>query len=510
VAAVAAGAVVVSVLATSLATAGGSAAQPSGTGSALTLSHPLTSADLVCPVPATVKGVSSATVSAASVPATPVPGTAARAGAASLSLHRLADLPGAAPVAQVGAGQSTLHYAVPPGKAQALVLRATGAFAPGLTASVSIRVASGPGRSLQSVPCSAAGGDAWFVGGGASVGRRSVLLLTNIDAAASTVDVAIVTAAGTQEPTAVQGVTVQPRAQLSFALDVLVPGAVATAVHVSTRSGRVASALADSQVNGLVSEGADWVPATTGPGSTAVITGIPGTPDARSTLGLVVPGPDDAVVNVHLLTGEGTLSPADLQGLSAPSGKLTSVAIPAAETGGGAFTVVVLSDRPAVAGIRAVRSTPGAGSLAEYSYAAATVAAQRTVALSGVEHTATVATFLQLAVPGTADVVVAVTTSTAAVPAAGRVPAVAAASVTVRMTLTAGTTVQVQLGPVGPARSTVVVQTAAGAAPLYLGLVVSEAAPHGALVTGGPIPQAPLTVVLAVTAADPAAGYPGH
>jgi Family of unknown function (DUF5719) len=450
--------------------------------------HPITSADLVCPVPATAKGVSQAVVSA---------GATGHA-TGTLSLYRLSGPVTALPVAEAPAGSPLLRYVEPAGKAAQLVLRATGSYAPGLTAAVTTRVASGPNRSLQSAPCVAASGEAWFVGGGASVGRRSVLTLTNIDAASATVDVTVYTAQGAQLPTPVQGVTVGAKSSQSFPLDFLVPGAAATAVHVVTRSGRVAATLADSQVNGLQAQGADWVPASQGPGRRDVVTGVPGDADAKRTLGLVVPGSDDAVVSVHLLTAGGTLSPPELQGLAVPAGKLMQIVVGAAQTGGGPFGVVVESDRPVVAGVRTVRTPTGAGNFPDFSYAASTTPVEGTLLLPTTPHTATVTTQLQLTAPGDNDVVVNLTTTTGA------------AATDQRVTVTAGTTLAVPVGPVSATGSSMLVETAAGADPLYAGWVLAEAGTHGPMVTGGPLPQTPLTLFLPAVAADPAAGYSGH
>jgi Family of unknown function (DUF5719) len=482
-AAAAGGAVVVLVLVTAVASPDTSAAQPGLVAS----TQPITSADLVCPVPATAKGVSQATVSA---------GATGHA-TGTLSLYRLSGPVTALPIAEAPAGSSQLRYAMPAGKAAQLVLRATGSYAPGLTAAVTTRVASGANRSLQSAPCAAANADAWLVGGGAGIGRRSVLTLTNLDAAAATVDVTVYTAQGAQLPTPVQGVTVQPRTSMSFALDLLVPGAAATAVHVVSRSGRVASTLADSQVNGLIAQGADSVPASQGPGLREVVTGLPGDADAKRTLSLVVPGSDDAVVNVHLLTTDGTLSPPQLQGLSAPAGKLTQVVVGPAQSGG-PFSVVVESDRPVVAGVRTVRAATGAGNFPDFSYSASTAPVRQTLQVPTSPHTATVTTQLQLTAPGNNDVVVNLTTTTGV------------ATTDQNVTVTAGTTFVVTVGPVSASGSSVMVQTAGGGDPLYAGFVLAESGTHGPLVTGGPLPQTPLTQFFPAVAADPAAGYPGH
>ena len=78
------------------------------------------------------------------------------------------------------------------------------------------------------------------------------------------------------------------------------------------------------------------------------------------------------------------------------------------------------------------------------------------------------------------------------------------------MTVPAGRTLQVDVGPLGAALSSVLVQLAPGADPLYAGWVLSEAGLHGPLVTGGPLPQTPLTLVLPGVEPGPRVGYPGH
>ena len=80
----------------------------------------------------------------------------------------------------------------------------------------------------------------------------------------------------------------------------------------------------------------------------------------------------------------------------------------------------------------------------------------------------------------------------------------------VRVTVPAGQTLQIPVGPLGDALSSVLVQVAPGADPLYVGWVLTEDGVHGPLVTGGPLPQTPLSITLPDVSPDPAVGYPGH
>jgi hypothetical protein len=291
---------------------------------------------------------------------------------------------------------------------------------------------------------------------------------------------------------------------VTFPVDQLIPGTPATTVHVVSRSGRVAAALSDSQVNGLAALGADWVPAAGEPGLTSVLTGIPGDPDATRTLLLVAPGGDDAVVNLHLVTAEGTLSPDALQGLSVPAGKLFQLVVPP-PADGGAFAVVVEADRPVVAGVRTVRAGTAAGGSPDFSYAAGQAPVAGALVLPTATRSATVTTQLQLTNPTETDIVVDLTTVTAGTPAAAPPP-----PTTQRVTVTAGTTLQVPVGRLGAAPSSVLVQAAPGTIGLYAGWVLSEAGVHGPLVTGGPLPQTAQNLLLPAMAADPATGYSGH
>jgi hypothetical protein len=457
--------------------------------------EPISSVELVCPVARSTKNVAQAVLSAAAPTISSVGGSSD----GTISVYPVSATPRSVPLAAAARGSSVLHYPVPVGNVGPLEVRATGGYARGLTASVTTLTAAGAGRSLQTEQCTPSGGEGWFVGGGAAIGRRAVLYVTNIDTAPATVDVTVYTARGAQQPTPVQGRTIGPGRQFAIGIDALVPGATATAVHVLTRTGRVSAAVYDSQVNGLIAQGADWVPPTTAPTRHVVLTGIPGDAGALRTLGVVVPGPDDAVLNIHLVTADGTLSPVSLQGLSAPSGKLSSVDLSKVPTAA-PFVVVVESDRPVVAGIRTVRPAGGAGKFPDFSYSAGTAPVEGAVMLPAAQHTATITTVLQLTAPGADSVIVDLTTLATS----------GARPTPLRVTVPAGQTLQIEVGALGAALSSVLVETAPHAAAVYVGCVLSEAGVHGPLVTGGPLPQTPLTLVLPRVESDPAVGYPGH
>jgi len=72
-----------------------------------------------------------------------------------------------------------------------LVATASGALAPGFTASMTTRSTSDDIRGLASTACTTPGNDFWFVGSGAIVGRRGRLYLTNSESVPAVVDVTL-------------------------------------------------------------------------------------------------------------------------------------------------------------------------------------------------------------------------------------------------------------------------------------------------------------------------------
>jgi len=77
------------------------------------------------------------------------------------------------------------------------------------------------------------------------------------------------------------------------------------------------------------------------------------------------------------------------------------------------------------------------------------------------------------------------------------------------VTVPAGQTLTVPVGVTGPAPTALLVETTTRT-DLVVGWVLAEQGSRGALLTGGPLPQTPLTTSVPGVAPDPATGYPGH
>jgi hypothetical protein len=481
------GIVVLAVAAAGLTEPSRHASNPAGRGSGASV-RPVTAATLVCAAVPGRTANSSSTLAAGS-PA------AVTGGAGTLTLTTLSAAP-ARPLARVD-GRSQLRYVPGRGPTRPLVLRATGAMARGLTGTVTTRTAAGPARGLQTSTCVEPSGDWWFVGGGASVGRRSVLYLADADSAPALVDVTVYT---TGRPTAspvlppqAQGLTVQPDTQVALAVDAMAPAAGEVTIHVHARAGRVAAAVSDSQVTGLTPGGVDWVPPSVPPSHSVVVVGLPGDAQSSRQLALLVPGVNDAQVKVLFATPQGTLSPGAFNSLSVPAGQVTLLDLTRSGVSG-VYSVVVESDQPLVAGVRTARGDRG--QLREFSYA--TGAAPVTggaVVLPFAWFGDGVRTVLQLTGPPDTDVFAEVSTLAVGGPAPQRVR------------VPAGQTVQVAVG--WTAAPPALVQTTGGL-PLTVGWVIEEAGSRGPLLTGGWLPQTPVVTTLPPVEADPAVGFPGH
>jgi hypothetical protein len=455
--------------------------------------RPLDNAVLVCPAAPAFAGMTTSTITAAAPPG----------GSGTLTVSSFGPRAGP-PVARATSTASLVRYSVSPATSGVFVVRATGARARGLTASVVTRTSQGGARGLSTVACTAPAGESWLIGGGASVGRLSRIYLSNVDPTPATVNLTLYTAKGAVQPAPAQGLQVPPFGQIAVAVDSLVPGQGPVAVEVAATSGRVAAAMLDSQQTGLAAQGVDWVTPSAPPSNQAVVVGVPGVAAAglpadsriNRTLSLVVPGSVDANVAVRLVTKAGTLSPPALATLSVPAGRLYSIDLRAYATSA-PFGVVVSSDQPVLASVRTVQGPPG--QTQDFSYATGTAAVLGSVVLPYALSPTDYGTALQLVNPGQHDLTVTI----------GFTPPMAHEA-DLRVTVPAGQLVQLRVGTTTGLPSSLLISGPSAATSLYVGWVLSEQGAHGPLVTGGSVPQTPLVQTAPPVLSDPAVGYPGH
>jgi hypothetical protein len=257
---------------------------------------------------------------------------------------------------------------------------ATGSLAPGFSVTQTERTVDGQGRGLASTQCQPTGTDFWFVGPASDVGQRAVLVLTNPEDSAATVDVTIHGPDGLVDAPGARGIQVEPRTRTEVALDEVAPGEPVLALHVQVRVGRLSAAVTETDVKGFDPLGTDWFPAAEAPDTRQVVPGVPPVRQGRdSTVHLDIVAPTDAaVVTVKIVTPEGSFSPKGGDVVQVPAGGVTSVNLTEALQGE-ASSIVLASDVPVTAGARVVLENPDIFGDALYLAAAESLSAPAVV-----------------------------------------------------------------------------------------------------------------------------------
>ena len=236
---------------------------------------------------------------------------------------------------------------------------ASGSLAPGFSVTQTERTVDGQGRGLASTQCQPTGTDFWFVGPASGVGQRAVLVLTNPEDSAATVDVTIYGRKGLVDAPGARGIQVDPRSRTEVRLDEVAPGENVLGLHVQVRVGRLSAAITETDVKGFDPLGTDWFPAAEAPSTQVVVPGVPPVNQGRDSsvrLDLVAPG-EAAVVTLSIVTPEGTFAPEGVDVVQVPAAGVTSVDLTDALRDEPA-SIVVSSDVPVTAGARVELSNP--------------------------------------------------------------------------------------------------------------------------------------------------------
>lgn len=204
------------------------------------------------------------------------------------------------------------------------VIRARGSLAANLEAEQTSNTGTRPGQGLSATRCSHPATSSWFVSDGVEFGRQTQLHLLNVDDRPVSVNVDVLGPDGPVESAAGKGITVDSHSGTSIDLGGLAPQASIAAVHVRTRTGRVAAALHSRATQGDGALGTDWVPRTLAPRRELVLPGLPPGSGNRRLL-LAVPGDSSAAVTVQAVTPEGTYALQSAENVSVSPGTVTSV-----------------------------------------------------------------------------------------------------------------------------------------------------------------------------------------
>ncbi|MEJ1230307.1 MAG: DUF5719 family protein [Galbitalea sp.] len=258
-----------------------------------------------------------------------------------------------------------------------------GSAAPLLGGAQSESVATDEFSGLSSAGCVAATGDSWLAGGATSVGRTTLLLLSNPTAVAATVAVQVFGESGQVQAPGMSGIAVAAGSQRVLSLAGFAPGVVSPVVHVQSTGGQVVADLEQSTVRGLVPGGIDFVGPESGPQTTTVIPGVSlvgtaamqndlgqsGFDDLQTVLRVYLPGTGTAKASIDILAEDGSVQ---RKPITADLDAGTVVDLPLDNLSDGDYTIVVKSSRPVVAGVRV--STVGSaasGAGADFAWASA-------------------------------------------------------------------------------------------------------------------------------------------
>jgi hypothetical protein len=234
-------------------------------------------------------------------------------------------------------------------------------------------VATDEFAGLASAACSTAGGGAWLSGGSTSVGRTTLLLLSNPTDVAATVNIHIFGENGPVTAPGTEGVVVAPHDQRVLSLAGFAPGLVSPVIHVQSKGGEVVANLEQSTVRGLAPGGIDFVGSSPSLSTTTVIPGVvvtgtdavqgqlgqSGFDDLQTTLRLYVPGPKSVDASVSIISETGATSGKALK-VNLDPGKVTD--LPLDDVTNGSYTVRITTPSPITASVRV--STAGTAAVA--------------------------------------------------------------------------------------------------------------------------------------------------
>jgi hypothetical protein len=240
---------------------------------------------------------------------------------------------------------------------------ATGSNVPLLGGAQSQSVSSSEFTGLSSAACTAPTEDVWLVGGATSVGRTTLLLLSNPTAVDATVSIQVFGETGEVTAPGMDGIPVAAGSQRVLSIAGFAPGLASPVVHVTSSGGQIVADLEQSTVRGLEPGGVDFVGGQAKPSTKLVIPGVvvsgsqgiqsvigqSGYEDLESTLRVFVPGTRSGTVSITVLNEDGTVT-ANPTTEKVVAGNVTDLGLDNLSDGN--YTLVLDSTVPIVAGAR--------------------------------------------------------------------------------------------------------------------------------------------------------------
>jgi hypothetical protein len=191
----------------------------------------------------------------------------------------------------------------------------------------------------------------WFIGATADITSKGTLTLVNSGLGKALVGVTLFTENGVQ---AEQLFAVKANSFTTLQLASLAPGAKSIAIHVLPQTGRVNAFVVDERGRGLQALGGDTVNSVESPSKSLVIPAIPQQTGKKSalphTLRLLIPGEVGAQIHAVITSTDGTFSPAGIDGIVIPAGKVVEIPLDVVMESG-KFALQITSERPLLASV---------------------------------------------------------------------------------------------------------------------------------------------------------------
>jgi P pilus assembly chaperone PapD len=293
---------------------------------------------------------------------------------------------------------SGLHVANAPGVPQRISALLPGPFG----GTTSVAAEAGADRGFSLVACAAPGTDHWFTGVDIRDSAQSEVVVANLDGTDAAVDLTVYGAKG--RLAAPRGLTVAGNAVQTISLGTLERSSGPVTVEVGSSDGRVAAFVRQRTWAGKDPLGADWLAEGTAPASDLVIAGVPAGGGQR-TLVVTNPGERTATVQLGSLTTAGPGGIVGAEQVEVPPQTTRSVDLEEGLDGQSA-AVRLTSNQPVTAAVWLDTSASDARHDPAYTVATEPLPADSLWPLAlGKEAT----TVLQLANPGEAEAVAAVT-----------------------------------------------------------------------------------------------------
>ncbi len=264
-----------------------------------------------------------------------------------------------------GTSAAPLLVSTPPG--------ADGTDAATLIAGAQVQTANvGEFIGLTASSCASATGDSWLPAGSTTVGRTTLITLSNPTEVPATVDLELFDGTGKVSAPGTNGIVVPPNGQRVLSLAGFVPNVAEPVVHVKSNGGQVVANLQQVTVRGLDAGGVDIVAASASP---ALVTAIPGVEittladvqgllaggqnfqDLLPVVRVFAPGEGTATGTITIIPEDGTSVTGEVLTFEFEAGR--AVDVPLAELVEGSYTVMLTTTVPAVASAR-VASALGA------------------------------------------------------------------------------------------------------------------------------------------------------